>query len=315
MALDEQKRDVAAETEGQAYHVPVMLKEAVDGLAIDPSGTYVDCTFGGGGHSREILSRLNEKGRLFAFDQDEDVRANLTADTRLVFIPHNFRHLTRFLRLHGIAEVDGILADLGVSSHQFDKPSRGFSIRFDAPLDMRMDQSAALTAADFIQQSSAETLQLVFQEYGEVTNAKTLAQLLHDHCRKGQIRTINELKAVIAPVVKGNPNKYFAQVFQSLRIAVNDELAALKDLLVQSASLIKPGGRMSVITFHSLEDRIVKQFFKSGDEDAQLADPVYGTRKTTPFEPFNRKPIEPSSEEISKNPRSRSARLRIGVKK
>jgi 16S rRNA (cytosine1402-N4)-methyltransferase len=243
------------------------------------------------------------------------VRANLTADTRLEFIPHNFRHLTRFLRLHGVTEVDGILADLGVSSHQFDKPSRGFSIRFDAPLDMRMDQSAALTAADFIQQSSAETLQLVFQEYGEVTNAKTLALLLNEHCRKAPIRTINELKAVIAPVVKGNPNKYFAQVFQSLRIAVNDELAALKDLLVQSASLIKPGGRMSVITFHSLEDRIVKQFFKSGDEDAQLADPVYGTRKTTPFEPLNRKPIEPSAEEINKNPRSRSARLRIGVKK
>ena len=315
MALDEQNRDVAAETEREAYHIPVMLKPAVDGLDINPSGTYVDCTFGGGGHSREILSRLNEKGRLFAFDQDEDVRANLTADTRLVFIPHNFRHLTRFLRLHGVTEVDGILADLGVSSHQFDQPSRGFSIRFDAPLDMRMDQSAALTAADFIQQSSAETLQLVFQEYGEVTNARTLAQLLSEHCRKSQIRTINELKSVIAPVVKGNPNKYFAQVFQSLRIAVNDELAALKDLLVQSASLIKAGGRMSVITFHSLEDRIVKQFFKSGDEDARLADPVYGTRKTTPFEPLNKKPIEPSNEEVSKNPRSRSARLRIGVKK
>lgn len=315
MALDEQNRGGAAKTERDAYHIPVMLKQAVDGLGINPSGTYVDCTFGGGGHSREILSRLNEKGRLFAFDQDEDVRANLTADTRLVFIPHNFRHLTRFLRLHGVTEVDGILADLGVSSHQFDQPSRGFSIRFDAPLDMRMDQSAALTAADFIQQSTAEALQLVFQEYGEVTNARTLAQLLSEHCRKSQIRTINELKSVIAPVVKGNPNKYFAQVFQSLRIAVNDELGALKDLLVQSASLIKPGGRMSVITFHSLEDRIVKQFFKSGDEDAQVADPVYGTRKTTPFEPLNKKPIEPSAEEVSRNPRSRSARLRIGVKK
>jgi 16S rRNA (cytosine1402-N4)-methyltransferase len=313
MAIKEQNRDRVAETDGQAYHVPVMLKEAVEGLGINPSGTYVDCTFGGGGHSREILSRLNEKGRLFAFDQDEDARA--TADTRLVFIPHNFRHLTRFLRLHGVAEVDGILADLGVSSHQFDKPSRGFSIRFDAPLDMRMDQSAVLTAADFIQQSNAETLQLVFQEYGEVTNAKTLAQRLSDYCRKGQIRTIDELKAVIAPVVKGNPKKYFAQVFQALRIAVNDELAALKDLLLQSATLIKPGGRMAVITFHSLEDRIVKQFFKSGDEDVQTADPVYGTRKSTPFEPVNRKPIEPSADEITKNPRSRSARLRIGEKK
>ncbi len=307
--------DEVAEHAVQAYHIPVMLKEAVDGLNINPSGTYVDCTYGGGGHSLEILSRLNASGRLFAFDQDEDAKANLVEDARLVFIPHNFRHLARFLRLHGISEVDGILADLGVSSHQFNKASRGFSIRFDAPLDMRMDQSGALTAADFLQQSSPEALQLVFQEYGEVTNAKTLALLLCEHCKKSQIRTINELKAVMAPVVKGNPKKYFAQVFQALRIAVNDELAALKDLMVQSAALIRPGGRMAVITFHSIEDRIVKQFFKSGDEDMRAVDPVYGTRKDIPFEPLNKKPIEPSEEEIRNNPRSRSARLRVGIRK
>lgn len=307
--------DKLADVEGQAYHIPVMLKEAVDGLNINPSGVYVDCTYGGGGHSKEILSRLNEAGRLYAFDQDQDARTNLIADPRMLFIPHNFRHLTRFLRLYGIAEVDGILADLGVSSHQFNMPSRGFSIRFDAPLDMRMDQSGELTAASFIQQSSAETLQWVFQEYGEVTNSRTLAQLLTEHCRRAPIRTINELKDVIAPVVKGNPNKYFAQVFQALRIAVNDELAALKDLLFQSASLIKTGGRMSVITFHSLEDRIVKQFFKSGNEEMQTIDPVYGTRGGMPFEPYNKKPKVPSPEELRRNPRSRSARLRIGIKK
>lgn len=315
MKQEKQNMEELADHEGQAYHVPVLLKEAVDGLNINPSGTYIDCTFGGGGHAMEILSRLNEDGRLFAFDQDEDAKANLTDDPRLVFIPHNFRHLARFLRLYGVAAVDGILADLGVSSHQFDQPSRGFSIRFDAPLDMRMDRSAALTAAEFIQQSSAEKLQLVFQQYGEVTNSKTLALLLAEHCKKGSIPTINALKAVIAPLVKGNPNKYFAQVFQALRIAVNDEMGALKDLLVQSASVIKQGGRMSVITFHSIEDRMVKQFFKSGDEEMQTVDPVYGTRQESPFEPLLKKPIEPSEEEIKRNPRSRSASLRIGIKK
>ena len=298
-----------------SYHVPVMLKEAVDALDIDPSGIYVDCTFGGGGHSREILSRLNEKGRLIAFDQDEDAKANLTADTRLTFIPHNFRHLSRFLRLHGISAVDGILADLGVSSHQFDEPSRGFSIRFDAPLDMRMDVSQGQTAADLIRITDAEGLQKIFQDFGEVTNAKTLSQLLSEHSRHTAIRTIKELKDAIAPVVKGNPNKYLAQVFQALRMAVNDELGSLHDLLRQSVDMLKPGGRMAVITFHSIEDRSVKQFFKEGDEEARALDPVYGTRAAKPFEPLTKKPIEPSDEELKKNPRSRSARLRVGVKK
>lgn len=312
---DMQHRDNGEGVEKAPYHVPVMLKEAVDGLDINPSGVYVDCTFGGGGHSREILNRLNDKGRLFAFDQDEDAKANLTADTRLTFIPHNFRHLSRFLRLHGISAVDGILADLGVSSHQFDEPSRGFSIRFDAPLDMRMDLSGGQTAADLIRTSDAEGLQKIFQEFGEVTNARTLSRLLVEHSRHTAIRTIKELKDAIAPIVKGNPNKYLAQVFQALRMAVNDEMGSLSDLLRQSVDMLKPGGRMVVITFHSIEDRLVKQFFKEGDEASTTVDPVYGTRAGKPFEPLNKKPIEPSDEELKRNPRSRSARLRIGIKK
>lgn len=302
-------------SEGNSYHVPVLLQESIDALDINPAGTYVDCTFGGGGHSRAILSRLNEKGKLYAFDQDDDARANLPADTRLVFIPHNFRHLARFLRLYKVEQVDGILADLGVSSHQFNEPSRGFSIRFDAPLDMRMDTRSAKTAADLILGSSAQQLQTIFQEYGEVTNSKTLANLLVEQSKVAPIRTIQDLKAVLAPIVKGNPNKYFAQVFQALRMAVNEETASLLDLMVQSATVLKTGGRMAVITFHSIEDRIVKNYFKEGAEGDTVQDPIYGTRNNAPFEPLNKKPIEPSEEEIKRNPRSRSARLRVGVKK
>ena len=311
---NEQKSNKVGAEDTRPYHVPVMLKEAVDALSIDPSGIYVDCTFGGGGHAREILSRLNENGRLYAFDQDPDAKANLTADTRLIFVPHNFRHLARFLRLYQIQQVDGILADLGVSSHQFDEPARGFSIRYDAPLDMRMDNAVGITAAELISQSSPEKLQLIFQEYGEVTNAKTLSHLLINHIRLQPIVTVNDLKSTLAPVVKGNPNKYFAQVFQALRMAVNDEVGALKDLMQQSASVLKTGGRMSVITFHSIEDRIVKNFFRDGAIEEQDIDPVYGTRKETPFRLFNKKPIEPSAEEVKSNPRSRSARLRVGIK-
>ncbi|MFN6374284.1 MAG: 16S rRNA (cytosine(1402)-N(4))-methyltransferase RsmH [Chitinophagia bacterium] len=311
---EQQHRIRVEDGNGAPYHVPVMLKEAIDALNIDPSGIYVDCTFGGGGHSREILSRLNEKGRLFAFDQDQDAKANLTADTRLIFIPHNFRHLSRFLRLHNVEAVDGILADLGVSSHQFDEPSRGFSIRFDAPLDMRMDVSQGQTAADFIKTASAEELQRIFQEFGEVTNAKTLSRLLYNLASHTPVRTIKELKDAIAPIVKGNPHKYLAQVFQALRIAVNDEVGALEDLLRQSVEMLKPGGRMVVITFHSIEDRIVKQFFKEGDDLNRETDPVFGTRVAKPFAPLNKKPVEPSDEELKMNPRSRSARMRIGIK-
>jgi len=312
---NEQKSDRVGAEENRTYHVPVMLKEAVDALSIKPDGIYVDCTFGGGGHSREILTRLNENGRLYAFDQDPDAKANLTADTRLVFIPHNFRHLARFLRLYQVQQVDGILADLGVSSHQFDEPSRGFSIRFDAPLDMRMDNTDGITAAELIKQSSAEELQLMFQEFGEVTNARTLAHLLADQARVQSIQTVNDLKNLIAPIVKGNPNKYFAQVFQALRMKVNDEVGALSDLIQQAAGVLKPGGRFAVITFHSIEDRMVKQFFKTGAVQEQEVDPVYGTKQASPFELMNKKPIEASVEEVKINPRSRSARLRVGIKK
>jgi 16S rRNA (cytosine1402-N4)-methyltransferase len=314
MMPNEQKSNKVGTDDNQPYHVPVMLKEAVDALSIVPSGIYVDCTFGGGGHAREILSRLNENGRLYAFDQDPDAKANLTADTRLVFVPHNFRHLARFLRLYQIQQVDGILADLGVSSHQFDEPARGFSIRYDAPLDMRMDNAVGITAAELISQSSPEQLQLIFQEYGEVTNAKTLSHLLINHIRLQPIVTVNDLKSTLAPIVKGNPNKYFAQVFQALRMAVNDEVGSLKDLMQQAASVLKPGGKMSVITFHSIEDRIVKNFFRDGATEEQDIDPVYGTRKESPFRLFNKKPIEPTAEEVKSNPRSRSARLRVGIK-
>ncbi|MEY3541627.1 MAG: rRNA ((1402)-N(4))-methyltransferase RsmH [Bacteroidota bacterium] len=312
---NEQKRDRVGAEGNRTYHVPVMLKEAVDSLSIKPDGVYVDCTYGGGGHSREILSKLNENGRLYAFDQDPDAKANLTADTRLVFIPHNFRHLARFLRLYQVQQVDGILADLGVSSHQFDEPSRGFSIRFDAPLDMRMDNTDGVTAAELIKQSSAEELQWIFQEFGEVTNAKTLANLLVEQVRSQTINTVNDLKNVIAPIVKGNPNKYFAQVFQALRMKVNDEVGALADLMQQAADVLKPEGRFSVITFHSIEDRLVKNFFKTGSVEEQEVDPVYGTKQASPFVLMNKKPIEPTAEEVKSNPRSRSARLRVGIKK
>jgi 16S rRNA (cytosine1402-N4)-methyltransferase len=307
--------EMESENSGNSYHVPVLLKESVDALNIDPSGIYVDCTFGGGGHAREILSRLNKDGRLYAFDQDEDVRVNLPDDNRLVFIPHNFRHLSRFLRLRKVAEVDGILADLGVSSHQFNEPTRGFSIRFDAPLDMRMDKGAEKTAADLLREKNAEELQYIFQEYGEVTNSKTLALLLADQTKHAPIKTINDLKSSISTVVKGNPNKYFAQVFQALRMEVNDETGALADLLAQSANVLKSGGRLSVITFHSIEDRLVKNFFRQGSPTDVVSDPIYGIKTLPPFEAFNKKPIEPSKEEINRNPRSRSARLRVGVRR
>ncbi|MEY3058758.1 MAG: hypothetical protein RL000_110 [Bacteroidota bacterium] len=312
---NEQKWDRDGAERNRTYHIPVMLKEAVDSLSIKPDGVYVDCTFGGGGHSREILARLNENGRLYAFDQDPDAKVNLTADTRLVFVPHNFRHLARFLRLYQVQKVDGILADLGVSSHQFDEPSRGFSIRFDAPLDMRMDNTDGITAAELIKQSSVEELQWIFQEFGEVTNAKTLANLLVAHVQQQSINTVNDLKRVLAPIVKGNPNKYFAQVFQALRMKVNDEIGSLTDLMQQAADVLKPGGRFSVITFHSIEDRLVKNFFKTGSVEEQQADPVYGTRQASPFDLMTKKPIEPSADEMKSNPRSRSARLRVGIKK
>ncbi len=280
-----------------------------------PDGIYVDCTFGGGGHSRAILGCLNERGKLFAFDQDDDARKNLPDDKRVIFVPQNFRHLQRFLRLHKITQVDGILADLGVSSHQFDEAGRGFSIRYDAALDMRMDRRQTLTAADVLKNFTEHQLHKMLERYGEVTNAKTLAKTIVQQKAIATLKTINEFKQALKEVVKGNPQKYFAQVFQALRIEVNDELGALKELLQQSPTLLKPAGRIAIITFHSLEDRLVKNFFKSGAFNEVEVDEVYGVKPETPFNIITKKPIIPATAETKKNPRARSAKLRIAEKK
>ncbi|MDB5223827.1 MAG: Ribosomal small subunit methyltransferase [Chitinophagaceae bacterium] len=295
------------------YHVPVMLQQVIEGLKIIPSGIYVDCTFGGGGHSKAILDKLNGEGKLIAFDQDEDAKNNVPADKRIIFIPQNFRHMQRFLRLNKITEVDGILADLGVSSHQFDNAERGFSTRFDAAMDMRMDKRQEQTAINILKNYPEEKLHKIFEQYGEVTNSKTLAKTIAEQRTKTSMQTIVDFKNAVHSVVKGNPNKYFAQVFQALRIEVNDELGALKEMLQQSTDVLKSGGRIAVITFHSLEDRIVKNFFKGADDEN--ADEIYGIKNEKSFNILTKKPIIPGEEEIKQNPRARSAKLRIAEKK
>lgn len=304
------------EESGEVYHVPVLLEEVLEGLAIKPEGVYVDCTFGGGGHSKEILKRLNENGRLIAFDQDADARRNIPDDPRVLFLPHNFRHIHRFLRLHKIPPVDGLLADLGVSSHQFDEAERGFSIRFDAPMDMRMDTRQELTAYDVLMRKSELGLHKMFERYGEVTNAKTLAKTIVEVRRTVSLKTIENFKQAVQHIVKGNPNKYFAQVFQALRIEVNDELGVLKELLQQLPEVLKEGGRAVIITFHSLEDRLVKNYFKKGDfEEVEDVYDLYGdSGKSEHFKLVNKKPIVAGREELKRNPRSRSAKLRIAEK-
>lgn len=296
------------------YHTPVLLNECLTALNIKSNGVYVDCTFGGGGHSRAILQQLDNNGRLIVFDQDEDARKNLPGDERVVFVPHNFRHLKRFLRLHKFNKVDGILADLGVSSHQLDVAERGFSTRFDATLDMRMDQRQTITAAEILKTFSEVQLHKMFEQFGEVTNAKTLAKTIIVQREVHPIRTINELKTSVQAVVKGNPNKYFAQVFQALRIQVNDELGALKELLEQSAYVLNRGGRITIITFHSLEDRLVKNFFKYGTFEDTLVDDVYGHRFKNPLKLVTKKPIIATTKELNENTRSRSAKLRVAEK-
>ena len=298
---------------GSGYHVPVMLNEVLEGLLIRPNGVYVDCTFGGGGHSKGLLERLGPEGKLFVFDQDEDAKANLPEDDRVIFLPHNFRHIQRFLKLHKVMEVDGIMADLGVSSHQFDEGERGFSTRFDGQLDMRMDHRQSFTAYQIVSSYSEERLHKIFEEYGEVTNAKTLARTIVNTRHNVSLKTIAGFKSALSNVVKGNPNKYFAQVFQALRIEVNDELGALKEMLQQVPVLLKPGGRVAIITFHSLEDRIVKNFFKKGVfEEEQDLNPFEQIEKTgSGLVVITKKPVLPSAEELKRNPRSRSAKLRI----
>lgn len=296
------------------YHTTVLLKEAVDGLAIKEDGVYVDATFGGGGHSREILSRLGANGKLIAFDHDADAWRNKPDDARLEPVTENFRYINRFLRLHGYKEVDGILADLGVSSFQFDTAERGFSIRFDGPLDMRMDKRMEMTAADILKTYSEVQLHKLFEQYGEVRNAKQLAKHIVDNRNKGGLDSIESLKAMIAPVMRGLPNKYLAQMFQALRIEVNDEMGALKEFLEQSTKSLKPGGRLCIITFHSLEDRLVKQFMKKGTWEEDVVD-VFGRSEHKPvLKPVNNKPIGPTEEEVKNNNRARSARLRIAEK-
>lgn len=296
------------------YHVPVLLHETIEALAIKPGGVYVDCTFGGGGHSRAILENLDGHGKLVAFDQDADARRNVPDDERVIFVPHNFRHLKRFLRLHNLTGVDGILADLGVSSHQFDEAERGFSTRFDAALDMRMNMGAEMTAAKLLNTYSEQALHKLFEKYGEVTNAKTLAKLIVEQRETAVFTTIDKFKQGVSGIVKGNPNKYFAQVFQALRIEVNDEMGALAEMLEQCPEMLKSSGRLAVITFHSLEDRMVKQFMKQGTLQ-EIEDDVFGNRPENPLNIITKKPVTASEDELKDNKRSRSAKLRVAEKK
>ena len=297
------------------YHVPVLLHEVIDGLRIIPSGIYVDCTFGGGGHSKMILEQLNALGKLIVFDQDEDAKKNLLQDSRVVFVPHNFRHLQRFLRFHKITKVNGILADLGVSSHQINEAGRGFSTRFNAALDMRMNQNEKNTAGEVLKKYSEERLHKIFEQYGEVTNSKTLAKTIVEIRKTQSLNTINEFKNAIYPIVKGNPEKYFAQVFQALRIEVNDELNALKEMLQQSVNVLEEGGRIAVITFHSLEDRIVKNFFRNGNLKEEQSHDLFGKPEMNELITITKRPVVPSLQEIKNNPRSRSSKLRIAEKR
>jgi 16S rRNA (cytosine1402-N4)-methyltransferase len=291
-----------------------LLNEVIEGLHIDPDGIYVDCTFGGGGHSAAILASLGAKGKLIAFDQDKDAMKNLPDDERIIFVPQNFRHLQRFLRLHNITAVDGIMADLGVSSHQFDEADRGFSIRQNADMDMRMDQRQVLTAFEVVNTFTEQQLHKLFEQYGEVTNAKTLAKTIVQVRTTSSLKTIDGFKNALREMVKGNPNKYFAQVFQALRIEVNDELGALKEMLKQVPTLLKPGGRVAIITFHSLEDRLVKNFFRRGSFDEPEENPFINTEPVTQLKVITKKPILPTEKEMEQNKRSRSAKLRVAEK-
>ncbi|WP_234736648.1 16S rRNA (cytosine(1402)-N(4))-methyltransferase RsmH [Tellurirhabdus bombi] len=297
------------------YHKPVLLQACIDGLALKPNGIYVDVTFGGGGHSREILRQL-DGGRLFVFDQDPDAKANAQAidDPRLTFVAANFRHLKRYLRLYKIDQVDGILADLGISSHQIDTPERGFSTRYDAELDMRMNQAGALTARAVVNEYPEDKLHKILGMYGEVTNARTLAGAIVSARLNRSLESVNDLKSVLqryAP--RGKENKYFAQVFQALRIEVNEELAVLEEFLTQVPETLSPGGRLVVMAYHSLEDRLVKNFIKSGNFQGEIEKDFYGN-EIKPLRSITRKPIEASAEEVSQNPRARSAKLRIAEK-
>lgn len=297
------------------YHVPVLLKESVDGMNIRPDGTYVDVTFGGGGHSREILTRLDEGGKLLGFDQDEDAERNIVNDPHFTFVRSNFRYLSNFLRYHELTEVDAILADLGVSSHHFDDSERGFSFRFDGALDMRMNKRAGDTAADVINTYEEERLANIFYLYGELKNSRRLASVLVKERAGREIKTIGEFLEIIKPLFgREREKKELAKVFQALRIEVNQEMEALKEMLLAATEALKPGGRLVVITYHSLEDRLVKNIMKTGNIEGKAEQDFFGNLQT-PFRLVNNRVITPNEEEIERNPRSRSAKLRIAEKK
>jgi len=296
------------------YHQPVLLHASLEGLSIDPTGNYVDVTYGGGGHTMEILKQLTT-GKLYAFDQDEDAEKNKIIHPNLVFVRQNFRHLKNNLRLLKALPVKGILADLGVSSHQFDTAERGFSIRFDAALDMRMDRKSVKTAQSILNEYSEDSLRAIFKLYGELANSAKLAYRIVHQRKEKAIRTVEDLKIVMGPLItRGKENQYMAQVFQALRIEVNDELEALKELLIQSLDVLDTKGRLVVISYHSLEDRLVKNFMRKGKFEGELEKDFFGNTYT-PFNQITKKPIVPESEEMLQNPRSRSAKLRIAEKK
>jgi 16S rRNA (cytosine1402-N4)-methyltransferase len=302
------------------YHTPVLLHTSIQALITDPDGIYVDVTFGGGGHSKEILRHLSPKGKLYCFDQDADAQHNFINEfdaTNATLIPQNFRFISKFLRVQGVTKVHGILADLGVSSHQFDEGNRGFSIRFDGPLDMRMNSAQPVSAFDIINRYTEEQLQNIFSVYGEIRNAKQLANAI---CAariqlrsEGGIKTTAQLRDIALSVAKGEKNPYLAQLFQSVRIEVNDEMTSLKEMLTSTAQLIIPGGRLVVISYHSLEDRMVKNMMKTGDVYGNPEEDLMG-RKNIPFKVVTKKPVTPDEEELRNNPRSRSAKLRVAEK-
>ncbi len=297
------------------YHIPVLLDESIRDLIVDPDGVYVDATFGGGGHSRGILKEL-EEGRLFAIDQDSDAESNAQNinDPRLTFIYGNFRHVKKYLKLYGVEKVDGLIADLGISSHQIDQPERGFSTRFEGDLDMRMDNCMDLTAENIINDYSSENLQRIFSEYGEVRNARTLSQAIVRERINHPITSTRDLLEILEKLVPRQKRfKYFAQVFQALRIEVNDEINALKELLMQSGGLIKTGGRMVILSYHSLEDRLVKNYIQKGNFEGIDQKDIYG-HSDKPFRAVNRKPLMASETELKGNPRAKSAKLRIAEK-
>ena len=295
------------------YHVPVLLRESVDGLAIQPDGVYVDVTFGGGGHSKEILSRLGSKGHLYSFDQDADAEKNIVNDDRFTFVRSNFRYLNNWMQYYGVEKIDGLLADLGVSSHHFDDETRGFSFRFDAPLDMRMNKRAGQTAADILNNYTEEQLADVFYLYGEIKNAKRVAKTICEYRQQKPLQTTADLREATSPIIHPErEKKETAKLYQALRIEVNHEMEALRDMLLSATKLLRQGGRLSVITYHSLEDRIVKNVMKAGNAEGKIEQDFYG-RLQSPFHLVN-KVATPSEEEVQSNPRSRSAKLRIAEK-